>query len=53
PQYRLALSRSQYSAILSLLDLNPEDIDNPEEDIAELLRNRLEELSDTEGTDGQ
>lgn len=51
PQYRLALSRSQYSAILSLLDLNPEDIDNPEEDIAELLRNRLEELSDTESTD--
>lgn len=51
PQYRLALSRSQYATILELLDINPEDIDNPEEDIVELLKNRLEEISDTRGTD--
>lgn len=47
-QYRLALSRSHYSLILELLDLNPEDIDNPQENIDELLKNRLEELSSSE-----
>ncbi|MFS7384586.1 ParB/RepB/Spo0J family partition protein [Rahnella inusitata] len=48
PQYRLALTRSHYSLILELLDLNPEDIDNPKENIDELLKNRLEELSSSE-----
>jgi len=45
PQYRLALTRSHYAAILELLELNPEDIDNPQENIDELLKNRLDELT--------
>ncbi|TDN48080.1 ParB/RepB/Spo0J family partition protein [Scandinavium goeteborgense] len=43
--YKVAFSRDQYSAILQLLDLDPADIDNPEEDITTLLKNKLEELS--------
>lgn len=45
PVYRVAFTQSQYSAILELLDLNPEDMNNPDEDIELLLKNRLEELS--------
>ncbi|ERK05607.1 hypothetical protein L580_3317 [Serratia fonticola AU-P3(3)] len=43
--YKVTFSRSQYSVILGLLDLNPADIDNPNEDIVELLKNKLEELA--------
>ncbi|HFQ9467569.1 TPA: ParB/RepB/Spo0J family partition protein [Escherichia coli] len=45
PSYRISFSKSQYSAILELLDLNPEDIDNPDEDIEEILKSKLEEIS--------
>ena len=44
PAYRISLSKSQYSAILELLNINPEDIDNPDEDIETILKNKLEEL---------
>lgn len=42
--YRLSLSKSHLSAILSMLDLSAEDIDNPEEDIETLLKSKLDEL---------
>ncbi|MDH1753934.1 chromosome partitioning protein ParB, partial [Citrobacter freundii] len=45
PAYRISLSKSQYSAILELLNISPEDIDNPEEDIETILKNKLEELA--------
>ena len=45
PSYRLSLSNSQLSAILSLFELDANDIDNPEEDYEELLKSKLEELT--------
>lgn len=53
PVYRLAFTQSQYSVILELLDLNPEDINNPEEDLEVLLKNRLEELSSKDMLTGE
>lgn len=45
PQYRVSLSKSHYTVILELLELNPADMDNPEEDIEALLKGRLDELA--------
>lgn len=48
PTYRISLSKSHYSVILELLNISPEDIDNPEEDIETILKNKLDELASPE-----
>ncbi|NQD64269.1 chromosome partitioning protein ParB, partial [Enterobacter sp. CM29] len=46
PTIKFSFSRSHCNTILELLGLNPEDLDNPDEDIEVLLKSRLEELSE-------
>ena len=45
PVIKFSFSRSQCNTILELLGLNPDDMDNPDEDIEILLKSRLEELA--------
>lgn len=44
PQFKVSFNRPHYAYILKILDLDPEDIDNPDENLEELLKNRLDEL---------